>query len=84
MQFYLTVLLIAAICFTGTARARCSKSWISRGHVHALCTDEDTGYDFELIDFDDKFLDSMIALSVKSNPISMRAFHAEIYNRCDK
>lgn len=77
------MLLLAAIFFLNFVNAGCSGAEIIRGRVHAICTDELTGFDFEYIDLDDTFLDAMVTLAIKSSAVSMRNLHANIYNHYD-
>lgn len=72
------MLLLAALLFLSAVNAGCSGAEIIRGKVHAYCTDEITGVDFEFVDIDGTFLRAMSALSVKSTAASMRLFNDNV------
>lgn len=53
MQVLFTVL--SALVVLGAVDASCSDAQFINGRLHALCTDEVTGFDFEYVDFDGVF-----------------------------
>lgn len=75
--------LLAAALLVNAVSAGCSGAEIIQGRVHAYCTDEITGVDFEYVDLDGTFLSNMSTLSVKSSVASMRILNNNIYNYYD-
>lgn len=60
---FIAMLILCLLALASLVNAGCTGTEWKNGRLHAFCTDEVTGYDFEFIDLDDSFGQSYLRIS---------------------